>query len=102
MFSKRSPWQVLLLLALLLAGPRAAAIVHAQQPQPPKAAQDEFVPINELPPDEKLPAARMLIAAYAVAWIVVAGYLFSIWRRLDRVEHEIADASRRIQQRGPR
>jgi CcmD family protein len=67
-------------------------------------AQDEFVPIDQLPPDEKLPAARLLIAAYAVAWVLVAGYLFSIWQRLGRVEQEIADATRRIgqQSKGPR
>ena len=33
-------------------------------------AQDEFVPIDELPADEKLPAAPLLIAAYAVVWMV--------------------------------
>ena len=58
------------------------------------------MPIDQLPPDEKLPAAPLLIAAYSVAWILVAGYLFSIWRRLGRVEREIADVCRRMQQGG--
>jgi CcmD family protein len=71
------------------------ATVAAQQP-PPKAAQDEFVPLDQLPPQEQLPAAPLLIAAYSVAWLVVAGYLFSIWRRLDRVDRDIAEVGRRL------
>ena len=94
----RSVWQVLLLWLLIAAGPVWTSTVAAQQPpaQPPKAAQDEFVPIDQLPPGEQLPAAPLLIAAYSVAWLAVAGYLFSIWRRLDRVDRDIAEAGRRL------
>ena len=92
-----SGWRVLPILAMVAAGPAASALVSAQKPPPrPKAAQDEFVPIDQLPPEEKLPAAPLLIAAYSVAWLAVAGYLFSIWRRLDRVERDIAEAGRRL------
>jgi CcmD family protein len=91
-------WRAALLWVLLVAGPVALAPVSAQEP-PKRPAQDEFVPLNELPPQEQLPAAPLLIAAYSVAWIVVAGYLFSIWRRLGRVEQELAEVSRRVQQR---
>ena len=59
------------------------------------------MPIDELPPQEQLPAAPLLIAAYSVAWVAVAGYLFSIWRRMGRVEHELAEIGRRVQQRRP-
>jgi CcmD family protein len=38
----------------------------------------------------------LVIAAYAIAWIAVFGYLWSIWQRLARVERELADVSRRI------
>ena len=69
--------------------------------QPPPAAQDEFVPVDQLPQDEQLPAARMVIAAYAVAWVLVAVYLWTIWQRLGRVERELADVSRRTGARGP-
>jgi CcmD family protein len=94
----RSVWRVLLLWLLLAAGPVWSLTVAAQQPraQPPKAAQDEFVPIDQLPPGEQLPAAPLLIAAYSVAWLAVAGYLFSIWRRLDRVDRDITEAGRRL------
>jgi CcmD family protein len=88
------------LLCLLLAAGSAATIPLAAQDQPPKRpAQDEFVPIDELPPQEQIPAAPLLIAAYSVAWVLAVGYLFSIRRRMGRVEHDLAEISRRVQQR---
>ena len=90
----RFGWRVMLVWMLLVAAPGLATL-DAQQP-PPRAAQDEFVPLDQLPPQEQLPAAPLLIAAYSVAWIAVAGYLFSIWRRLDRVDRDIAEVGRRL------
>ena len=95
----RSRWRVVLLWILLAAGPAAHVSLSAQEQPAKRPAQDEFVPLSELPPQEQLPAAPLLIAAYSVAWIVVAGYLFSIWRRMGRVEQELAEVSRRLQQR---
>lgn len=69
--------------------------------QPP-AAQDEFVPIDQLPPDEELPAAPLVIGAYAIAWLAVFGYLWSIWQRTTRVERDLAELTRRVQARGDR
>jgi len=94
MTRRRSGWRVLLLWLLLVAAPSWTATLDAQPP--PKPAEDEFVPVDQLPPNEQLPAAPLLIAAYSVAWIAVAGYLFSIWRRLDRVDRDIAEAGRRL------
>jgi CcmD family protein len=67
--------------------------------QPPKttAAQEGFVPIDQLPPGDSLPAAPLLIAAYAVAWLAIFGYLWSIWQRLSRVERELGEVGRRIE-----
>ena len=86
---------------MTLAAGSAATVPLAAQEQPPKrpAAQDEFVPIDELPPQEQIPAAPLLIAAYSVAWVLAVGYLFSIRRRMGRVEHDLAEISRRVQQR---
>ena len=69
-----------------------AAPAYAQQPQQPP---DGFVPADTLKPQEQLPAAPLVIGAYAVAWIAVFGYLWSIWNRLGRVERDIAEVSRR-------
>jgi len=64
--------------------------------QPQQAAQDEFVPIGELPPEEQLPAAPLLVTAYAFVWVALIGYLWSIWRRVGRVELELAEVGRRL------
>ena len=39
------------------------------------------------------------MAAYAVAWIVIFVYVWSIWRRLGQVEQEIATVSQRVARR---
>ncbi len=64
--------------------------------QPPEAAQDEFVPMGDIPPEDQLPAAPLLVAAYSVVWAIAIGYLWTIWRRLDTVERELADVLGRI------
>jgi len=76
-----------LLLALMLAAPAYA--------QPPQQPPDGFVPADTLKPQEQLPAAPLVIGAYAVAWVAVFGYLWSIWNRLGRVERDLAEANRR-------
>jgi CcmD family protein len=73
-----------------------ALVVAVQQPAP---ADDEFVPVSQLPPNEQLPAAPLLIAAYAFVWLALVAYLVALWRRLTRVEREIADVSRRLDER---
>lgn len=93
----------LALTTLLLAGAivlGSPGPVFAQQP-PPTPAQEGFVSVDQLPRKEELPAARLVMAAYAVVWIAVFGFLWSIWQRLGRVEHELAEAHRRIE-RGER
>jgi CcmD family protein len=67
------------------------AVVAQQPPQPP----DGFVPADSIKPQEQLPAAPLVIGAYAVAWVAVFGYLWSIWSRLGRVERDILEVSRR-------
>ena len=56
--------------------------------QPPKG-QSEFVPVDAVPLTDQLPAAPLLIAAYAFVWIAVMVYVFSIWKRMNRVEDEM-------------
>jgi CcmD family protein len=56
--------------------------------QPP-APQSGFVPIDKLPPSEQLPSAPLLVAAYAFVWVAVMFYLWTIWRRLNKVEAEM-------------
>jgi hypothetical protein len=74
--------------ALLL----TAAPALAQQAP---AGQDGFVPANSLPPGQQLPAAPFLIGAYAFFLALMMFYLWTIWRRINRVEREIQDLDRR-------
>jgi CcmD family protein len=84
---------MLLVILCAVAAPAAAAL---QQPPPSSAAQDGFVPIDQLQPKEQLPAAPLVMAAYSVAWLVIFGYVWSIWRRLQQVEQEMASLSQRV------
>jgi CcmD family protein len=56
--------------------------------QPPKG-QSEFVPVDSVPLSDQLPAAPLLIAAYAFVWVATLVYVWSIWRRLNKVEDEM-------------
>jgi CcmD family protein len=89
------------LLLVVLAGALSAPVAAAQQPAP-AASQEQFVPVKELPQHEQLPAAPLLIAAYAFVWVALLVYLFSIWRRLGTVGREMDELSRRIAERGRR
>ncbi len=66
------------------------------------AGQGEFVPMNSLPPADQLPAAPLLVAAYAFVWVALAVYLWSIWSRLGRVERDIQALQQQRSRGGPR
>ena len=42
-----------------------------------------------MPLSDQLPAAPLLVTAYAFVWIAVTFYLWTIWRRLNKVETEM-------------
>jgi CcmD family protein len=65
---------------LMIAGPAWAL-------QPPPTG--EFVPIDQLPPSEQLPSAPLLVTAYAFVWVALLFYVWTIWRRLNKVESDM-------------
>jgi CcmD family protein len=83
---------VLLLVLLLVFLP--GALLWAQQPAAP---QGEFVPLSSIPQTEQLPAAPLVIAAYAFVWVALLVYVWSLWRRMTKLERELADLQRRVQ-----
>jgi len=93
---KRHTAEAILWIVLLMAVLIPAASFAQEQPPPKPAAQDGFVPIDQLAQKEELPAAPLVMAAYAVAWLVVFAYIWSLWRRLQKVEAEVADVNRRL------
>ncbi|MEN3340595.1 MAG: hypothetical protein V7647_4271 [Acidobacteriota bacterium] len=88
-------WAAIAVLAagLAAAPPVVAAQSAAQQPPEPPAG---FVPADSLPKQEQLPAAPLVIGAYAVAWVLIFGYMWTIWQRLGRVERELGDVRKRV------
>jgi CcmD family protein len=89
--------RTLTLASLLTAGlapaVRAQPAPAAQAPTT-TAAQEEYVPIAELPDSEKLPAAPFLISAYVIVWGALLVYVWTLWKRLGRVEAELRQAQR--------
>lgn len=75
---------VLALVGMLMCG----GVAGAQPPQPPQQ-MDEFVPIDQLPQQEQIPAANLLIPAYAFVWVAVLVYVASIAKRLGGVAREV-------------
>jgi CcmD family protein len=65
--------------------------------QVPPGAPEGFVPLDPSVAREQLPAAPLVMGAYGIAWILLIGYLWSIWRRLTKVQQEIAVVSRRLE-----
>jgi CcmD family protein len=83
-------WILLASVALI-----APAVLAAQPP----AGQSEFVPVDSLPPADQLPAAPLLIAAYAFVWLAVMVYVFSIWKRMNKVEDEMRALAQKMPHR---
>ena len=81
-----------LVLTLLVLGAGLAA----------QEAQGEFQTVKpgELQ-TENIPAAPLIFAAYATVWVVLLLYVFVIWRKLQRVERELAEVNAKLEVRRP-
>jgi hypothetical protein len=76
------------LVVLCLAAPLGAA--QAQPPQGRESKQQEvFIPVNQLPPQDQLPAGPLLIAAYSFVLIVFFLYVVSLAKRLTSVQRDV-------------
>ena len=95
--------RILLILAALTAGgalpsvlsaaasAKVEALANEGQPKPPA----DFVPVENAPPGEQIPAMPLLGAAYGFIWVGLLGYVWSLARRLQKVEAELADLESR-------
>jgi CcmD family protein len=84
------------LVAAILLATTLGATPIAAQPQP---APEEFVPVRDAE-TERLPAAPLVMSAYAVAWLLIFLYVWSLWRRLNQVERELAELGQRATPKG--
>ena len=76
----------LVVLPIVWASPQ---VTEARQPQQPPPQQEEFIPIDQLPPQDQLPAAPLLIGAYAFVLLMLFGYMFIMSRRLAVIQREV-------------
>jgi CcmD family protein len=115
---RRSTGRIALFLMLVFAGVSAAGTALAAQPRRPGPAiqpsvweqpqpqqqpgqQNEFVPLKNLPAlqQEHIPAAPLVMAAYAFVWVALLVYVWSVWRRVGAVQRELADLRRRTERK---
>ena len=79
------------LLTTMAAG-LTAVTAFAAQSQP---AQDGFVPVTGVPASEQIPAAPLVVGAYAFFLLLMLFYLWTIWRRIGKVEADMRALERR-------
>ena len=61
-----------------------------------QAGQSEFQPVTEIPASEQMPSAPLVIAAYAFVWLAFVVYVWTMWRKLGKVEKELQTLSAQI------
>ena len=59
------------------------SLLFAQEPQ------SEFKPVTEIPASEQMPAAPLVIAAYAFVWVAFLAYTWVMARKLGKVEQDL-------------
>ncbi len=79
----KSLQQLLAVTALAITSAVATITGETQEPL------SGFVPIDQVPRTDQLPAAPLLVAAYAFMWVAVMVYVWSIQVRMRRVESDI-------------
>jgi CcmD family protein len=96
----RGTLALVLAIGLLAIAPGAAAGAGVTTVQPQAAqtqpAPDGFEPVTGVPSQEQLPAAQLVMIAYAFVWVMLLFYLWTLWRRLGAVEKELANVTRRV------
>lgn len=87
-------FRVLIVIVTVLAAPglAIAAVSAKRQPSQPPA---DFVPVDQAPAGEQIPAMPLLGAAYGFIWVGLLGYVWSLGRRLQQVEAELGELESR-------
>ena len=69
-------------------------LLFALQQQIPEG----FVTVTGVPPGEQIPAAPLVITAYAFFLLLMVFYLWTIWRRIGKVETDMQALEQRQSQ----
>jgi hypothetical protein len=62
--------------------------------------QEGFVQVTGAPAGEQIPAAPLVISSYAFFLVLLFIYLWTIWRRIGKVEADMRALKRRQPERG--
>jgi CcmD family protein len=85
-----------------LLGPLGSARLHAQAPTdqdaPPEAAEDRAQSFQSVSGavKEDIPGGPLMLAAYAVVWLAVFGYVFRLGRLHARLEDNLSRVERAL------
>jgi len=89
-------------LARLMAwGAAAAGVLSGTAAWAQTTPQSEFVPLSSAAAtqQETLSASPLVYGAYAFVWVALIVYVFLLWRRIGKVERELADVTLRLSAR---
>lgn len=78
----------------------AAAAGELQQPE--QQAEWQRVTPETAALQEQLPATPFVLYAYGFVWVATLAYLWSIWRRINRLRREMEQLERRVSPGGRR
>jgi CcmD family protein len=80
--------RVLIVTALVWVTCRAAGLAQGDGFKPFQPGQQET-----------LAASPLVLAAYAFVWVALLAYVFLLWQRIGRVEHELAEVNAKLSAR---
>jgi len=70
--------------------------VATKEPPQQQPGLEGFEPFKGPQQQEQLPAAPMVMTAYAVVWAVLLVYVWSLWRRIGAMARDLDELSRRV------
>jgi len=86
---------VVLVASVLACGAPLLAQASGQPSGQPSLEGFTAVTEDQLKGMEQIPAAPLVIAAYAFVWVAVLFYVWLTWRRLSKVEGELQQLARK-------
>lgn len=80
---------------LLAAASAVWLAVLVMTPSMAAQAQDQYKPVTDVPASEQIPALPLIAGSYGFFLLLMVFYLWTIWRRINRVEQELLELDRR-------
>jgi len=91
--------RALSLVVALCALPSAAIAADAPAAAAPKDDGWQAVNTQMVQPGESFEAKNLVGVAYGFIWVMVAGFVVSVWRRAGRIDREIESLRAQIKQK---